>query len=64
MSDMIERLRNVAEPGWAGISNGLCYEAADEIERLRAALRKICSTEKRLTNHGYEIARQALEDDE
>ena len=32
MKTLIERLRNVAD---AGLSNGLCYEAADELDRYR-----------------------------
>lgn len=36
--------------------------AADRIEQLESALKEIASTEKRFTNHGYEIARKALED--
>lgn len=67
MSDLIKTLRGMDEYWQPTLYN----QAADaleakeaQIERLKAALRKICSTEKRLTNHGYEIARQALEDDE
>jgi hypothetical protein len=38
MSDIVERLRNVAVLEWC---EPMCVEAADEIERLREALRNI-----------------------
>lgn len=48
MTDIVERLRNVA---YGGGNSVLCYEAADEIERLRAALFKIqCEQLDRGTN--------------
>ena len=40
MTDIVERLRNVAVLEWC---EPMCVEAADEIERLRAALRDIAS---------------------
>jgi predicted nucleic acid-binding Zn-ribbon protein len=55
----VERVETFNRANWAALQ-----EAQRQIERLKAALRKICSTEKRLTNHGYEIARQALESDD
>jgi len=42
MMDIVERLRKERElPGRPITKSRLCYEAADEIERLRAALEEI-----------------------
>jgi hypothetical protein len=45
MSDIVERLRNVAVLEWC---EPMCVEAADEIERLRSARNRIQAERDRL----------------
>jgi len=66
-ADEIERLNGIidqlnANRDWVYPRQGLeLAQAKADNERLIAALREICSTEKRFTNHGYNIAMKALE---
>jgi len=65
MSDLIERLRNAANElhGHKPTHPGLYAQAADELERLEAALREIASDKNRFTNHGWRLAKAALDKD-
>ena len=56
MSDLIERLRKLE-----GCEINLCEEAADEIERLRAALQQI--VDYQLVSASVMIAKEALPDE-
>ena len=55
MTDIVERLRMVA---WLPTEPELAIEAADQIERLRAALQEIAD---KCTGVGVRMARRALE---
>jgi hypothetical protein len=60
MSDLKQRLQAASEDHL--LADGMLYRMAlARIEQLESALKEICSTEKRFTNHGYNIARKALE---
>jgi hypothetical protein len=60
MSDLKQMLQAASEDHL--LADGMLYRRAlARIEQLESALKEICSTEKRFTNHGYEIARKALE---
>lgn len=72
MSDITERLRHIRRDGClcadkpkkAALLHPICQQAADEIERLRAALREIAAMTARkqlpLTSQINEIAEAAL----
>ena len=57
MTDIVERLRD--NLGWPNME--LCVEAADEIERLRAALQEIADDGRNCADHCRRQARRALE---
>ena len=70
--ELIERLQTCCpdpekfkgEPHWPREAVvELCQEAADELERLEAALREIASDKNRFTNHGWRLAKAALDKD-
>lgn len=59
MTDLVERLRNKARrrerhglTGWVLAEEALCSDAADEIERLRALLRRVQSCGLNEEPHG------------
>ena len=49
MSDIVELLRNEMKH-----SDELCYEAANEIEKLRKSLHKIMRTAKNKSTHAWD----------
>jgi len=61
MSNLIKSARATIGTCDCPCQDSTLERLCDEIERLTAALREICSTEKRFTNHGYNIAMKALE---
>jgi hypothetical protein len=61
MSDLKQMLQAASEDHL--LADGMLYRRAlARIEQLESELEEIGSTEKRFTNHGYKIARKALED--
>jgi Lon protease-like protein len=68
MSDIVERLRRInsnrrAVGEWMADEKGLEDQAADEIERLRAALQAIVDYYPQ-TTFAHRIAKEALGEDE
>lgn len=65
MSDIVERLRQEAERAALCVDSGhdgLCAEAADEIERLRAERDAAISLAERHMDEKHRAQRQAFED--